>query len=213
MSSPSERAQPPGPPAATEQTRQGTTEKAALDVFRRVSERAGRSRAAATNVMPYPPPPSFYKLYDPAREEPPPGPPPPAVGQYTAFGATHTVEPGCPNLPSVCSQPVLRSLRPTVHTDAPNDVLPAMMNRPRRWRMCCTVRSCTRLTEVRERSQRPRNPKPSAPPSSRFAHSLAPCGLSRHTRGAQTAEQGSSHTFYRARGQHGASPEPVPAQG
>lgn len=182
-------------------------------VFRRVSERAGKSRATATNVMPYPPPPSFYKLYDPAREEPPPGPPPPAVGQYTAFGATHTVRAGCPSLSTV-PQPFLHSLRPTVHTDAPNDVRPAIMNRPRRWRMCCTVRSCTRLTEVRERSQRPRNPKPSAPPSSRFAHSpLAPYGLSRHTRGAQTAEQGSSHTFYRARGQYGASPEPVPAQG
>jgi len=182
-------------------------------VFRRVSERAGKSRATATNVMPYPPPPSFYKLYDPARQEPPPGPPPPAVGQYTAFGATHTVRAGCPSLSTV-PQPFLHSLRPTVHTDAPNDVRPAIMNRPRRWRMCCTVRSCTRLTEVRERSQRPRNPKPSAPPSSRFAHSpLAPYGLSRHTRGAQTAEQGSSHTFYRARGQYGASPEPVPAQG
>ena len=157
-------------------------------VFRRVSERAGKSRATATNVMPYPPPPSFYKLYDPAREEPPPGPPPPAVGQYTAFGATHTVRAGCPSLSTV-PQPFLHSLRPTVHTDAPNDVRPAIMNRPRRWRMCCTVRSCTRLTEVRERSQRPRNPKPSAPPSSRFAHSpLAPYGLSRHTRGAQTAE-------------------------
>lgn len=91
--------------------------KAALDVFRRVSERARRSRATATNVMPYPPPPSFYKLYDPAREEPPPGPPPPAVGQYTAFGATHTVRapvflPSAPNPFSVPSAPRSTPTRP-----------------------------------------------------------------------------------------------------